>query len=680
MNVKEVLQNNLAQEVQEKIVVGIDIGSRQAKGVLLYRGNMECALRPTGYFMQQTAEELLSILCEKGKIVRNEIQYVVVTGYGRVSLTFSDIPYQTVTEIACHGKGAHYIGKGIRTIIDIGGQDSKAIRIDPEDGKVINFAMNDKCAAGTGRFLEKIANVLGYDVTEMGEASLRAERAIPINSTCVVFAESEVVSNRAKGESPENLAAGIHHAVAKRVSGLLSRVGIESNVLFTGGVSNNIGMKKAFEEQLQIHIAEGRLNTVFAGALGAAIFAGEYAVQEIPTRKEEIAEEKKELDISSFRQALQKAEDDFIHKRTGKKAYVAYTCNYTPIEIMAAANVSYMRLIHKGTQEEIIAGEGFTQSMQCDFAKSILGGFIKQTPVCRAVEKLYTFNTCACMRNTVETVKGFNVPVSIYNLPRRRTDESSLEYLTSEIIAFKEDLEELTGEKIEEDAIIGKVKAYNQAKRYMREIASYRKGDAPLLSSRVFQELMKGYYTLPVDVLLKEQEKILTQLKEMTPPKKKKIRLMLSGGIVADGDHKVTHILEETLDADIVVEDNCMGMKPLSFDIKEANEHVYQNIAEGYLGKAPCTRMYPLNDMLDYSLKLAQEYEVDGVILYYLKFCPCYSMVEKLYTDLYKKNNIPLLIISGDYSVGDEGQLKTRLEAYAEMLRIGKGSEGDGRI
>jgi benzoyl-CoA reductase/2-hydroxyglutaryl-CoA dehydratase subunit BcrC/BadD/HgdB len=511
------------------------------------------------------------------------------------------------------------------------------IRIDPNDGKVIDFAMNDKCAAGTGRFLEKISAVLGYDVKEIGEASLKAENISPINSTCVVFAESEVVSARAKGTSPNDLAAGIHHSVAKRVRGLLSKVGIEQNVLFTGGVSNNVGMRKAFEDILGFKIAECKLNTVYAGALGAAIYADDYAERKLPAVSISSDEVEFELDLSSYEKAIEEAHDSFVNKTAGKKAYVAYTCNYTPIEILAAADVAYYRMIHRGTPEEIVAGETLTQSMVCDFTKSVVGSFIKGTPETKAIDKLYTFYTCACMKNIVEAIG-------------------------------QKDLEDLTGEKISEDAIREKAKLYNRAKQILLEIAEYRKGSAPLVSSRAFQDIIKGYYALPVEVLLSELQKIKQQLKLARPSERKKLRLMLSGGVIADGDNKITQILENELGAAIVVEDNCTGIKPISFSIDTEEGDIYESLAKAYLGKAPCTRMFGINDMVEYSISLAKEYDVDGVVLFYLKFCTCYSMVEKVYTDAFRKADIPLIILSGDYSVGDEGQFKTRLEAFTEML------------
>lgn len=670
MRFEEVLQKKWIKDIPDQTVIGIDIGSRQAKAVLLHQGNLYTALVPTGFFMQKTADTLIGLLIEKAQISEKEITYIVVTGYGRIALHFEKMRYRTVTEIACHGKGAHYLGENVHTIVDIGGQDSKAIRINPEDGSVVDFAMNDKCAAGTGTFLERISAVLGLDVTEIGETSLKADEPVKIDSTCVVFAESEVVSNRAKGTSVENIAAGIHKAVANRVNGLLSRVGIESNVLFTGGVSNNIGMKTALEKILGVKITESKLDTVFAGALGAAVFAAEFAQKNLPSEK--IKELKSgdtfSLDLSGFRKTVNEAKNAFINKTAGTKAYVGYTCVYTPIEILAAANVSFIRFLHKGTPDEVIAGETLSQSMLCDYIKSIVGSFIKKEPEAMAVEKLYTFYTCTCMRSAVESIGQLYVPSAVFHVPRKHNEAGSKEVLAAEIQAFKRDLEELTGETITEEAIYEKTKLYNRARRYMCEIAEFRKGNAPLIHSSEYQELVIGFFQTPVEKLLPELEAIKQQLEKADRPAEKKIRLLLTGGIVTQGDQKITKILED-MDVEIVAEDNCTGIKPLSFEVKEEKDEIYFALADAYLGKAPCSRMYTKEDMLEYSRKLAKEYDVDGVVFYYLKFCPSYNVEEKIYQDLFREENIPLIVLSGDYSMGDEGQIKTRLEAFIELIQ-----------
>lgn len=694
MQFNEYLNNKAATEIPDYTTVGIDIGSRQAKAVLLHKKELYTTLIPTGFFMQECANTLIENLLSQSGLKRSDIDYIVVTGYGRVSLKFDDIRFRPVTEIACHGMGAHYLGDDVKTIIDIGGQDSKAIRIDPNDGKVINFAMNDKCAAGTGRFLEKIATVLGYDTTEMGPESLKSTNPVNISSVCVVFAESEVVSNRAKGVPAVDIAAGIHKSVAKRVYGLLQRVGIESNVLFTGGVSNNVGMLKAFEDLLGITIAKTKLNTVFAGALGAAIYAADYAKRGLSSLTIEDNLKTPELDLESFRKAVKKAEEDYINHTAGKKKYVAFTCTYTPMELLASANVAYWRLLHKGTPEELSAGETLTQSMFCDLTKSLIGGFIKNEREFKATDKVYSFFTCGCMKSTIDAINNLYRPAELFNLQKRLHDEDGVYDLIQQLKFFKKDLEELTGETISEETINENIKRFNKAKKLLNQISAYRKADRPLISGKLFHELVAGYYKIPITALLPELEKILTQLKNLsqlstlyqiseTKPEcstcetakkqsnNRKIKLMLAGGIIADGDDKVVDILEKQLGVDIVVEDNCTGLKPLSYQIAEngSGETVYENIARGYFNKAPCARMFPINDMLEYTVNLAKEYKADGVLLYYLKFCPCYSMAAQLYKNIFQENNIPLYMLSGDYSQGDEGQIKTRLEAFIEMLK-----------
>ena len=263
-------------------VVGFDIGSRGSKGVLLTPDSIYTVFIPTGLYMQETADELLVRLLREAKLKRRDIAFVVGTGYGRISLAYSDLPYQVVTEITCHAMGAHSLNPRTRTIIDIGGQDSKAIKIDPATGKVVEFVMNDKCAAGTGRFLEKAAVLLGLELHQLGEVALEANDPAMISSQCVVFAESEMISLRARGERHKdgaaraNIAAGIHFATARRVKSLLGRVGTEPDLVFTGGVANNAGMWHALETLIGAKFARSPIDMIYAGALGAAVHAGRH--------------------------------------------------------------------------------------------------------------------------------------------------------------------------------------------------------------------------------------------------------------------------------------------------------------------------------------------------------------------------------------------------------------------
>jgi len=277
IELSEFLNEKEAESIKNARTVGIDIGSRATKGVLLYDGRLYSTLVPSGVSSRETAGAILDDLVKQAGIRHEDVEYLVGTGYGRVALEFKDIPSQVVTEISCHAMGAHYLNPDTRTILDIGGQDSKAIKVDALTGKVVEFIMNDKCAAGTGRFLEKVAILLELDLEQFGEAALRSENPTDISSQCVVFAESEVISYKAQGVPREDIAAGIHLATARRVKNLLKKVGLDDTILFTGGVSQNPGMRKAVKEVLGMDLGTTKLDATLAGALGAAIYAYDYA-------------------------------------------------------------------------------------------------------------------------------------------------------------------------------------------------------------------------------------------------------------------------------------------------------------------------------------------------------------------------------------------------------------------
>lgn len=254
----------------QKVYAGVDVGSLGTKAIVL-RGNeiVGHSLIRTGIDTEENGRIALGKALEVAGLKEEDLSYVVATGYGRISAPYAN---KTVTEITCHGKGAHFLHPATRTIVDMGGQDCKAIRLD-EDGNVTDFAMNDKCAAGTGRFLEVMANVFKVELDSLGPLSLKATEILPVSSTCTVFAESETVSLLARGEKPENILKGIHHAIANRVAGMFSRVGVEGDVFFSGGVAKNIGMKKSLEEVLNAKIVEPEYDPQLVGALGAAVIA-----------------------------------------------------------------------------------------------------------------------------------------------------------------------------------------------------------------------------------------------------------------------------------------------------------------------------------------------------------------------------------------------------------------------
>jgi predicted CoA-substrate-specific enzyme activase len=247
------------------IHLGIDIGSVCAKGIAIRGDHMEKVLLPTGWNIRDTAHQLKSLLLERLDASEADIQTVIATGYGRIS-----IPYATrqVTEITCHARGAAYLSSSARTIIDIGGQDSKVISIDA-DGRVMDFIMNDKCAAGTGRFLQVMAHVLGAEVDDLDALACEGN-PIEINSMCTVFAESEIVSLLAQGTDKASVAAGILSSISQRIVHLSSRVTLRNQIFFTGGVSKSEVVRNNLAEKLGMAVAHHE-DSQFAGAIGAAL-------------------------------------------------------------------------------------------------------------------------------------------------------------------------------------------------------------------------------------------------------------------------------------------------------------------------------------------------------------------------------------------------------------------------
>jgi predicted CoA-substrate-specific enzyme activase len=251
------------------ITAGIDVGSISAKAAIMQdRKLLGASVILTGYNVQNAGRQVLDRVLSELNLSASRIDKIVATGYGRNSIGFAD---KAVTEITCHAAGGFFLNPEIRSIIDIGGQDSKAIVID-KDGRVRDFSMNDKCAAGTGRFLEVMARALEVDLDAFGELSLRAENTASISSLCTVFAESEVISLISKGAKRENIIAGIHASIASRVMAMAKRIGISPPVMMTGGVAKNIGVVKALEEKLDMPVIVSEHAQV-NGAIGAALIA-----------------------------------------------------------------------------------------------------------------------------------------------------------------------------------------------------------------------------------------------------------------------------------------------------------------------------------------------------------------------------------------------------------------------
>lgn len=255
------------------LTAGIDIGSISTEMAIINKEKsiIASSILPTGANARKVIDKSLSKVLDDAKVKKEDIEYIVATGYGRLAVDFAD---REITEITCHAVGAHSLFPKTRTVIDIGGQDTKVISLDAS-GKVIDFIMNDKCAAGTGRFLEVMSRALECKIEELGQISLESKNILRISSMCTVFTESEVVSRIAEGHSREDIAAAIHRAIVDRIITMAHKVGINEEVTLTGGVAKNIGLISAMKNKILKDINVPSEPQII-GALGAAILAQKY--------------------------------------------------------------------------------------------------------------------------------------------------------------------------------------------------------------------------------------------------------------------------------------------------------------------------------------------------------------------------------------------------------------------
>ena len=247
----------------------------------------------TGAEHRRLANRVMEQALKQAELPFDEISYVVATGYGRINVPFAD---RQITELTCHARGVASFFPSVRTAIDIGGQDAKGLKI--KDGKLIDFVMNDRCAAGTGRFLEVIADTLGLKLADLGATSLKSKAKVGISSTCTIFAQQEVISRISQGVPVEDIVAGIHEAIASRVAGMVRRLKVEPDVVFTGGVAKNIGVVKAIKDNLGCEVLVPE-DPLISGALGAALLGKEIVLKAL-SKGEPIPRGERRLEEATF--------------------------------------------------------------------------------------------------------------------------------------------------------------------------------------------------------------------------------------------------------------------------------------------------------------------------------------------------------------------------------------------
>lgn len=258
---------------------GVDVGSVSSQAVILVDGELYAySNMRTGSDSPKSAENAMNWALEKTGMTLKDIHYIIGTGYGRVNVAFAN---RTITEIACHARGGNFMyGNSIRTLLDMGGQDCKAISCD-EKGKVTNFLMNDKCAAGTGRGMEVMADLLSVSIEEVGDLSFQIdEEPEPVSSTCVIFAKTEATGLLREGWPKNKVLAAYCSAMAHRVVTLLEKINIEKDFAITGGIAKNVGVVNRLQDEIGIETLKTDYDTQIAGALGAALFAKVLAEKE----------------------------------------------------------------------------------------------------------------------------------------------------------------------------------------------------------------------------------------------------------------------------------------------------------------------------------------------------------------------------------------------------------------
>ena len=260
--------------MKSQYFAGVDIGSTMTKVAIINQATLVSVIGPTGPEHRKLANEVMEEALAKANLHFEAITYVVTTGYGRINVPFAD---KQITEITCHAKGVGYLLPEVRTVIDVGGQDCKGIKLN-DNGQAVDFVMNDKCAAGTGRFLEVTAEELGVNLEDMGRLSLEAKNKVEISSTCTVFAAQEVVAKLSAGEPLPDIIAGLHEAIATRIYGMVRRLKIEREVALTGGGAKNIGLVKALEAKLGFPTLVPP-EPLLTGAIGAALMGRDIVKQ-----------------------------------------------------------------------------------------------------------------------------------------------------------------------------------------------------------------------------------------------------------------------------------------------------------------------------------------------------------------------------------------------------------------
>ena len=634
--------------------LGIDIGSLSTNAVIIndQKEIIASEIILTGASSKKAVDLVLKQIFTNAGIKKEDLGIIIATGYGRIRVPFAN---ETVTEITCHAKGANYYFPKARTLIDIGGQDSKVIKLD-KNGNVLDFTMNDKCAAGTGRFLEVMARTLEIELDDMGTISLKGTKEISISNLCTVFAESEVVSLIGASSKVEDICKSLNASIAKRIVAQAKRVGIDDDIIMSGGVAKNIGVVKELEKKLETKIYISPEPQI-VGALGAAIIGIEKAGINVPV--ETTTKVSVERPISTQNSMLEYNSD--INDSSLPK--IGYFCSYVPVEIIRAAGFHPVRVSGKegdGCSDDVLCGN------LCPYIKAVADQ--KMSGALDNLAGVVFTNSCDGMRRLYDawvkmdtSGKRFNYMI---DLPKTVND-LSIKYYAKLLKNYKEELEKRFDLKLTLDDINSSISVYNTVREKVKLFVEKQwNGYIAQSGHEVFSVLKKGMNAVPEKFI--EYLNILLKQKDQVSDNWKLPSIMLWGGIVED--EGIVKIIEDA-GARVVADDLCSGTRYYDAEVAITNDP-YLALAERYLTKIPCSRMTNVVERIDNVIKHMKKCSISGSIYHSLKFCDHSLMDYPLIKKEFAKFNIPLLPLNCDYSKGSEGQIKTRVEAFIEQLAV----------
>lgn len=640
--------------------LGIDIGSLSTDAVLMNekREIVASEVIATGASSKKAADRIWESILSATGLSEKDIDYIVATGYGRIRVPFAN---EVVTEITCHGKGAHFFFPKVRTVIDIGGQDSKVIKVDA-GGNVLDFVMNDKCAAGTGRFLEVMARTLEIDLDEMGPLSLQGSGKLSISSLCTVFAESEVVSLIGADHKVPDICRALHMAIAKRIAAQVRRVGIEEQVVMSGGVAKNVGMVKELEKLLgtRLRIAD---EPQIIGAVGAALI-GLDATKKQSTASVAVAQSapnEQKHQPPDGQNPEPSLEDDNLPK-------IGYLCTYTPIEVIRAAGFHPVRV--RGLEGCEGAAEEHLCTNLCPYIKAVMEE--KLSGALEGLEGMVFVNSCDGMRRLYDSwraIDGDRKFNYILDLPKTN-DDAAVEYFATLIVDFKKKLEAHARRRITQKEIKESITRYNRMRRWVKLFLkrSVEEGNGYFGRSgyEVFSLLKRGINAVPER--FSEYLKQIMKKQGQRRDTRNVPRLLIWGGILEN--EEIVKIIEDS-GARVVADDLCSGSRFYDL-LVEVNDDPFMSLARRYLKRSPCSRMVNVFERINNILSLIEKRSIHGAIYHSLKFCDHSLYDYPLIKKEFEKRNVPVLHLTCDYGPQSHGQIKTRVEAFLEQLQTNR--------